>query len=461
MEPGELDADTTKTPPVSLLGLLSNSLILFQTAPYISVSSLLALGATSKDFRTLIHNTRDVFRYLDLTQVKSAQIEIGSIDHGGEIWRNVQLDENVTEDELVEPCTKGRTLTERSFYGGPLRGIFSSLRRKNILKDVQTLILDGLAAPVDIVAEIITNDSFNVRILSIREVQHLNERKLQQALLYAIRPSRPEGTPRLRCLYIFGPKDVVAVPRSKKHVNICTTGIAPIDTLPAYRGVMASLGAQIGAEWNQKSQEALDDEAMRSSHLWYGKSGKIFPRLISVDWASTIHACHGLISFDAVLCRGPSKILSDSEHSSFHLPWRAATHALEGCSGCDSAPERFSKFCGSSLEQFPLLAPVPLHSSTAKSARAPFQGDVEKKLLVRCIECLKDRYCESCHRWWCEDCYQGPAQDQNISNEFAESWETGSIGKTEQKVKVFMGLCVENCLVDEMMSGAGSNGMWA
>lgn len=87
--------------PLSLLQLLSHTLILHQTAPYIPVSSLFALGATSKDFRRLIHNTPNVWRHIDLTHVKSSQSEIGSIDHGGEVWRNVQLDENVTEDEFV------------------------------------------------------------------------------------------------------------------------------------------------------------------------------------------------------------------------------------------------------------------------------------------------------------------------------------------------------------------------
>jgi hypothetical protein len=99
MEVNESATSRNKTLPISLIELLSYTLVLYQTAPYIPVSSLLALGATSRDFRALIHNTRDVFRYLDLTQVKSAQSEIGSIDHGGEVWRNVQLDENVTEDE--------------------------------------------------------------------------------------------------------------------------------------------------------------------------------------------------------------------------------------------------------------------------------------------------------------------------------------------------------------------------
>lgn len=99
METDESTSSQSKTLPISLLELLSYTLILYQTTPYIPVENLFSLGATSKDFRALIHKTRDVFRHLDLTQVKSAQSQIGSIDHGGEVWRNVQLDENVTEDE--------------------------------------------------------------------------------------------------------------------------------------------------------------------------------------------------------------------------------------------------------------------------------------------------------------------------------------------------------------------------
>lgn len=87
--------------PISLLQLLSNSLVLHQTTPYLPLASLLALGATSKEYKVLVHNTPNVFRHVDLTKVKSAQFEIAAIDHGGEVWRNVQLDENVTEDEFV------------------------------------------------------------------------------------------------------------------------------------------------------------------------------------------------------------------------------------------------------------------------------------------------------------------------------------------------------------------------
>ena len=137
--------------------------------------------------------------------------------------------------------------------------------------------------PADLVAEIITHDSFNVRILSLRDVQNLNERKIQQVLLYAIRPSKPENSPKLQGRYIFGRKDPAALPQLKHALNKHPPGVPPIDAEPSYGGAMASQGAQIGAEWNQKSIEALVDESTRNSDLWFGKSGMIFPKLLSLD----------------------------------------------------------------------------------------------------------------------------------------------------------------------------------
>lgn len=84
---------------LSLFDVLHNSLILRTIAPYLPVYSLLQLSAANKEFRSLIRNTPGVFRHLDLTQVKKAQFDINPIDNGGEVWRNVQLDENLSEDE--------------------------------------------------------------------------------------------------------------------------------------------------------------------------------------------------------------------------------------------------------------------------------------------------------------------------------------------------------------------------
>ncbi|KAF7919491.1 uncharacterized protein EAE98_009331 [Botrytis deweyae] len=392
--------DTTDRLPSSLLQLLSNTLILYQTTPYLPVSSLLALGATSKSFQELIHETPHVFRYLKLSDVESARSGVGSIDNGGQNWRNVQLDENVTEDD---------------FYGGPLRGIFNHLRRRNLLLDVETLILDGLSVPSDLVSEIILNDSYNVRILSIREVQNLNEGKLRGALKYSCRPSRPNNTPRLQGLYVFGCKDAPQVVKRRRHVNRYPAGIAPIDTIPNYGA--RSPGTNLGMHWNRRSGDALGESVLRGGgEVGHPEFGNRFPKPIHNDWADTMTYCEGIISFDAVLCKGPrhsASLPSDSpgpwyKHTQNRIDGaRVATHLLGDCSGCGTA-KNASIFGQSPMVLFPLLSPVPLHVSTAKAAKTPFEGSSSReKLMVRCVDCLRTRYCEACRKWWCEDCFEG------------------------------------------------------
>lgn len=85
----------------TLLSLLTNPLLLCHTVDYLPISAALNLAAVSREFRSLLYQTPSVFRRLDLSIVSSAQFDIDPIDQGGETWRNVQLDENVTEDEYV------------------------------------------------------------------------------------------------------------------------------------------------------------------------------------------------------------------------------------------------------------------------------------------------------------------------------------------------------------------------
>jgi hypothetical protein len=338
-----------------------------------------------------------------------------------------------------------------------LRGIFQSLRKRKILQDVQTLILDGLAVPADLATEIISSDEFNVRILSVRGVKHLNQRKLQQALLYAIRPSRPETTPKLQGLYIFGPPEPLVSAGTRRENTIGSPEIRRNDT-----GVMSSQGAQIGAQWNAKSGDALAADMNRDN--WFERSGEIFPGLRAHSgWAGVIQACQGILSFDAVLCAGPRHSAADAVHKSawyhnieYYIEPKVATHSLDGCNGCGRAPEGLSVLDHSSMDRFPLLAPATLQSSTIKAAKTPTRGNgLVKKLMVRCQECLRGRYCESCYKWWCEDCY--PTSSHGYHNTI-QGWTDSA--QTDKKVKVHMGLCVQSCLVEQMMSGAGSNGMW-
>ena len=53
--------------------------------------------------------------------------------------------------------------------------------------------------------------------------------------------------------------------------------------------------------------------------------------------------------------------------------------------------------------------------------------------------------------FWCERCLP-----------FEENGEDGVeyIASGHEKLKVYLGLCVEKCLVEEMYNGAGSGGMW-
>lgn len=82
----------------TLLFLLSNPLLLSLTVDYLPPSSIVNLAATCRFSRSLVYDTPGVFRRLDLSQIKSAQLDIDPVE-GGALWRNSQLDENVTEDE--------------------------------------------------------------------------------------------------------------------------------------------------------------------------------------------------------------------------------------------------------------------------------------------------------------------------------------------------------------------------
>jgi hypothetical protein len=441
--------------PTTLLDLLNNTLILRQTAPYLPISSLCALAKTSRALCQIICQSPEAFRYLDLSPIKSAICPIQEpLDTGGNNWRRERMDESLTEDD---------------FYSGPLRSIFSRLHQQHVLRNVHTLVLDGLSVTAEFVKELMTEEKYNVRLLSIREVKHLNERKLQQYLRYAVRPSRPAGTPRVKGIYLFGPRETAPLVTSPPKRTAS----------PASLGVMSSPGAQIGAEWNQKSTDALNAALARTEDKWYRSSGRMMTKRPSSDWAEILHACEGIIAFDAVVCRGPrhdpaKAYIRDGPDSSMPHPASflrpaIATVALgpSGCESCHSCPEEPAIFGDSSWTQFPLLSPVPLHWSSIRAAQKPhtLDGSCPPPLYVRCEDCLKGRWCERCHKWWDEDCYVGSTTAQRTELQQTELLETlDTSGSTQlipkQTIKVHMGLCVEHCLVAEWMAGAGGNGMW-
>lgn len=420
--------------PVSLLDLLSNTLILYQTCPYLPVSSLLNLAATARCFKSLVFDTPNVFRYLDLSTTKY-RVSLAPIDAGGELWRNERMDEALTEDEFVT---------------GPLRGIFSFLKGKGVLRDVQTLVLDGLSVTADIVHEIICDNSYNVRILSIRGVKNLNRSKLMQVLKYAVRRGRPSGTPKLKGLYYFGNLEVPLQSIPSPASGVTNSSVC---------GVTTSVGAQLGMQWNRRSQQALSTVPRPSPDSWYEASEILISALgtmnaSAVEWAETLRLCQDIIAFDAVLCRGPI-------HETTGRP-AIATVALgaTGCQICHSAPEGLARYGGGTTQyDLPLLLPPPFHSSRITDAQRVSSHNVSTTdipFLARCESCLSNRWCEGCKKFWCEGCYENPETGTYTYMQQLETRERkGFMG-----IKVHNGLCVEDCLVQEMLVGVGEGGMW-
>ncbi|KAL2005915.1 hypothetical protein VTN00DRAFT_10408 [Thermoascus crustaceus] len=378
----ESDEDVEEQQPVvtvlppqrpTLLDMLSNSLILDHMAPYLSVSSLFALARTSRSMRSVIMNTPYIFRHLDLSRCRGAQLpRMGAVDNGGQVWRNEQMDESLTEDE---------------FYSGPLRGIFCNLERRSILQSVRTLVLDGLSVPADLVADIILTDRFNVNILSIRECLHLNERKLMQVLQHAVRPTRSSGMPRVKGIYYFTPVTERSGTSRRKYRDWWSSKLGNSKT---------ACQASSCNTANHKPA-AREPDHCHSLNAWYRPSGKLLKNTIEEGWAQTLQKCEGIIAFDAVLCRGPRHNVDLYSSANANgprpegglLPPAVATIALGpgGCDGCRSSPEGPAVWGQSPDGHFPLLSPPPLHSSKVSEAKNPYpSGDGHPVLIARCEE---------------------------------------------------------------------------
>ena len=93
---------------IDLLDLLLNRLVLENIVAYLPVSSLLNLASVNRDYRSLVYESPGIFRYLDISKLRTLQFDTSAIDQGSQVWRNVQLDEDLTEDEcvlLISPVT--------------------------------------------------------------------------------------------------------------------------------------------------------------------------------------------------------------------------------------------------------------------------------------------------------------------------------------------------------------------
>ena len=421
--------------PCTLLDLFRNQLVLNHVSPYLGVSNLVRLAATSKDFRNVIDNTSGVYHHVDLTRGTLCVGYFGSLC----LDRTITFQEGWTRDD---------------YFAQHLRQVFRSLQSRNVLQDVRTLILDRITLSAGIVREILCSDGYNVRILSLRGVRELDDEGLMHILWYLIRSDRPEGTPRLKGLYYFTPETASA--------NFSVANL--LQRVPQ-RGITNALGAQLGS--GVVSSGALHKQFVRSSwhqyDPWYSATGEVLKREGAMDlqWATLIQACAGLIAFDVVLCR--HNVLQRSDHRTDYpadmqnppSSPRLATISLSGCRGCGSCPEGPARPGTSAENQIPLVAPPPLHTSSVRSAqRLDTRGLPQPPFIARCKNCLKDRWCERCNVWWCESCYTIP------SRRTPESRSVIQPGTSDPSVKVHNHLCVANCLMDELLNGVGEGGMW-
>lgn len=428
--------------PISLLDLLGNSLVLSYVSPYLGTTGLVSLAATSTSFRDLVYNAPYNFRHVNLSELQSClafeRLQMGSSD--------------------PDPMLNSTTLCPDDFYAQLIRKVLYSLQWHNVLQGVRTLILDGLTVPLALVREILCEDAYNVRILSLRGVKELGDQKLMQILRYIIRPTRPTETPKLKALYYFTP---VMASAAYAAADL-RYGNSRDQT-----GITNSLGAQLGS--GSSSSGAFHRDLVRSSwhqrDPWYSATGKVFKRepAIANDWASLIQACEGIIAFDAVLCRrhGVKDMNTNAdagaETTMTDLLPRLATVALAGCQKCGSCPEGAS-YPGISPEwHLPLLAPPPLHTSSVEAAQSlDTRGLPHPPLITRCRQCLRDRWCDRCNAWWCETCYKIPKKRRPAA---IDATPTGAQG-FDQSIKVHNGLCVSKCLMDELLNGVGEGGMW-
>ncbi|KAL9015335.1 MAG: hypothetical protein Q9173_000045 [Seirophora scorigena] len=378
-----------------LISLLQNSLILSHTVAYLPTLSILSLASTSRSLYSLVYelHPRTVFRRLELHS--ASPLPHADLECFSEYKCNV-------------------------------------LRTKRLLPFVTTLILDSVVdLRIATLREILLDDSYNVRILSIRRRPDMYFDENFLLILHClINPSRPDRTPKLKGLYYF------TRPSQLERYQLPSSRETPTDAprnshLP--EGVTTTAGSYLG-------RSTVTAHASEDSTTWTSGYGRIFERNLSssIICAGTMKACQRLIAFDAVLCHhGPG---------SKDRPLVAnISLGPEGCQICHSAPEKPLVFGQSPTHELPLLTPPPLFASTVNAAQTVSPGE-NPTFYARCDMCMRDRWCASCNAWWCEDCYT-PLKQRPAS-------------APQTDIKVHMGLCVQKCLVGELYSGAGEGGMW-
>jgi hypothetical protein len=305
--------------PVTLLDILSNEYLLLHTTPYLLPTELLALGLCSRSYYSLITHSRSVWRHLNLS-VSPGAIPASTTA----IAQRTQTPLYQTEPNLL-------------------------LSKPFVLRDVKTLILDGLPVTVELLHDLLSSPAYRIQLLSIRECCLINERQLMLLFQYLVRTTR-ESPPTLKGCYFFGDMDSPG-------------GILPSAYKPR-------------------------DPSTKGRFIKPGK--------LNDDWVGIMTACEGSIAFDTRLCTGPRH----EEGRDEQLKPKLASIRLAGrCAECGTSPEAQK---GNGLGGLPkvVCAPVPLMSSDIRAAcRTPCKQEED---ILRCDSCA--HYCERCGKWWCETC---------------------------------------------------------
>ena len=404
--------------PCSLLDLLSNTLILTHTSPYIGVRSLVSLAATSKAYKSLIYDTLQVFQHVDLSST-------GLLTRA---TSDFALVNNQKVDEL---------------YAQRFSTIFSILENRNVLQDVRTLILDGFYVPNTVIEDVLCDERYQIRLLSIRGFSKLRPSDMVRILHKSF---DLKGIPSIKAIYLFGQPS-----RAQEVLSF-------EDVMTRSESITASMGAQLGA--GNYVADGLDNFKNLRVRDPYSDSPYGAPGMSCIlegrratlgGWSNILKVCAGVIAFDAVLCRHDRESSNDPSPS-------LATVRLTGCESCGTCPEGPAYPGVSPTHHLPLLSPPPLHSSKVEVAqRIGTHGQPYPPLILRCRACLKDRWCETCNAWWCESCYTIPKRRDTTMGESTPSLSSRSL---TEEIKVHNGLCVSKCLMEVLLNGIGEGGMW-
>ena len=312
-------------PSPTLLDIFQNDLILRHTSPYIGTASLFSLQAVCRTLNKIIRSEPQVFRYLDLSSVRSI-------------------------NKPKWPPNSASNLTTDEYYGKPVHDAFEALRICSCLEHVSTLILDSVHLPCKTLFSILNDGRNRIRTLSLQAVQLLSQDELAYVLRYVTRTGRPKGTPSLKALYYFRGKGVEA---SIERMFRDTTMIGEHEGITTRSG--ASLG---GAKLSVPKSSINDDPYEHSPYVAAGPCLSNAQDKLSDDWANLVRSCKGLIAFDMVLCpHDPARLVQPDPRPKF------ATIRLPPCSQCNSCPEG-AAFPGTSVSQAVLslpfcLIPVP------------------------------------------------------------------------------------------------------